>query len=179
MCRVQNAFCQNVVDITQLSKLLILKSLKPTTDCWHRVEIRLYACIGDQAYVWDPSCITSFIVNVLMLLQLSDIWWCGREAVYLGLEDTEAVQQISGSWLSLHQCIVASARDVQSCHGRLGWTDKVLGLDCWDCCCIETVLLWLVSCVMMNVCLETELVVKVGIMTWPLPQDYDAEDIEI
>jgi len=70
----------------------------------------------------------------MSLLQLSGVWRCRWEVVRVGLEDAEAIQQVPGSWFRLHQCPVASTRNIKSGIGWLGRTDQVLGLNCCRMC---------------------------------------------
>lgn len=66
-----------------------------------------------------------------LFCQLCGVWRRGRKAEHLGLEDHQTLPQDQGSRQGVHQRPVASTRDLQGHHLRLGRTDQTLGLDLW------------------------------------------------
>ena len=56
------------------------------------------------------------------------IRWRRREGLRLGLEDDQDVQQVQGSRQRLHRVHVASSRNIEAAHVRLGRPDQVVGL---------------------------------------------------
>lgn len=69
--------------------------------------------------------------------QLRGVWRCRWEAEHLGLEDHQAVPPDQGSRQGVHQRTVASARNLEGHHLRLGRTDQALGLDVRMCACVS------------------------------------------
>lgn len=102
---------------------VIITARKICSWCYYR---RLSPAECEQ----PPDIISVYLpLNISFFCQLCGVWRCRWKAEHLGLEDHQTLPQDQGSWQGVHQRPLASTRDLQGHHLRLGRTDKTLGLD--------------------------------------------------